>query len=217
MPIRPLFVVVPAALVMAGLACVTVAIAQGEETGPPAFAHVAPPLGDSMFDGLDFPLVGEQLAQAAPPATPGAPNTSARPPRPPFSPQKMCLEMTAHRAGHLAYLKERLDLKPEQMAAWNAFEKASTDVIAKSKARCASMPTEIKKDAPPSFTDRLTRRETMMKARLDNLEAVKPSLLALYAALTPEQKEIFDRPPMGRMGMHGDWRGRHRPHPHWQH
>ena len=43
----------------------------------------------------------------------------------------------------------------------------------------------------------------MMKTRLESLEAVKPSLMALYAALTPEQKAILDRPMMG-----GHHRGR---------
>jgi hypothetical protein len=56
---------------------------------------------------------------------------------------------------------------------------------------------------PPSFADRFTRREERMKTRLESLEAVKPSLMALYAMLTPEQKAILDRPMMG-----GHHRGR---------
>jgi hypothetical protein len=146
-----------------------------------------------------------QLAQAAPPAAmpPAAGGGPADKGRmghemPAFSPQKMCVERVARRAGNRAYLKERLDLKPEQMALWNNFEKAANDVTAKDKARCASLPTEIK--TPPSIVDRMTMREQFMKARLDSLEAVKPSLQALYASLTPEQKEILDRPMM--MGRH---------------
>ena len=46
----------------------------------------------------------------------------------------------------------------------------------------------------------------MMKTRLESLEAVKPSLMALYAKLTPEQKAILDRPKM--MGGHGHHHGR---------
>jgi hypothetical protein len=49
----------------------------------------------------------------------------------------------------------------------------------------------------------------MMKARLAALEATKPSLQALYASLTPEQKAIFDKPSRGMGGMGG---GMHRHH-----
>lgn len=183
------------------------------------------PLGSS-FD------LQPQLAQAAPPAaTPPAagggpaPQTGPMGPMggpgmmghgpmgqgpmggmamPAFSPKDMCTEQVARRIGNRAYLKARLDLKPEQMTLWNTFEKAADEASAKDKARCASLPAEIK--TPPTYMERMTMREEMMKARLAALEAVKPSLQALYAALTPEQKAIFDKPM--RMGMGG----MHRPH-----
>jgi len=118
---------------------------------------------------------------------------------PAFSPKDMCSEQVARRIGNRAYLKARLDLKPEQMTLWNNFEKAADEASAKDKARCATLPAEIK--TPPSYIERMTMREEMMKARLAALEAVRPSLQALYAALTPEQKAIFDKPM--RMGMGG--------------
>jgi hypothetical protein len=183
MPIRPLFLAVPTALVAAaGLAWVTSATA---------------------FDG--GPDTAPQVAQASPPATTppaGRPDDRMRPA---FSPQKMCVEHVARKIGVRAYLKARLDLKPEQMQAWNAFEKAADGVSAKDKARCASLPTERKER--PNFADRFNQREAMMKSRLDSIEAVKPSLLALYAELTPDQKQILDRPMMA--GHHG-WHGHHR-------
>jgi hypothetical protein len=99
------------------------------------------------------------------------------------------------RIGNRAYVKSRLDLKPEQLSAWNTFEKAADEASSKEKAKCASLPTEMK--TPPNFADRFNRREERMKTRLESLEAVKPSLMALYAALTPEQRAILDRPMMG--------------------
>lgn len=179
----------------------------------------------------DTPLGGtvdlqSQLAQAPPAAGGPAPQTGPMGPgmggpgmmghgpmgqgpmsgmaMPAFSPKDMCTEQVARRIGNRAYLKARLDLKPEQMTLWNNFEKAADEASAKDKARCASLPTEIK--TPPSYMERMTMREEMMKARLAALEAVKPSLQALYTALTPEQKAIFDKPM--RMGMGG----MHRPH-----
>ena len=150
-----------------------------------------------------------QTAQAAPPAAmpPAAGGGATQPKaeqRRAFNPRNMCFERTARKIGARAYLKARLDLKPEQLTAWNAYEKAADDVSAKDKARCASLPTEVKE--PPKFTDRLNMRETMMKARLESLEAVKPSLTTLYATLTPEQQALFDRPMMGghdRKRWHG--------------
>jgi hypothetical protein len=130
-----------------------------------------------------------------------------RPQRPAFNPRNMCVERMAHKVGQRAYLKARLDLKPEQMTAWNAFEKAADEVTAKDKVRCATLPTEIKER--PKFADRMNMREAMMKSRFESMEAVKPSLMTLYAALTPDQQALFDRPPMGHGGPHRPhWHGR---------
>ncbi len=154
-----------------------------------------------------------QLAQAAPPAAtpPAAGGGSDRPADRPmermmhdmraFSPKDMCIEHVARRIGNRAYLKARLDLKPEQVPLWNSFEKAADEASAKDKARCASLPTELK--TPPNFMDRMTMREGFMKSRLETLETVKPSLQALYASLTSEQKAILDKPMMmGRFRRH---------------
>lgn len=153
-----------------------------------------------------------QVAQAAPPAAPppaaggGAAPKADRPARPAFNPRSMCMERTAHKVGMRAYLKTRLDLKPEQTTAWNAYEKAADDVTAKDKVRCASLPTEMKEQ--PKFADRMNMRETRMKSRYESFEAVKPSLMALYAALTPEQQALFDRPMGdGHRGPHRHSRG----------
>jgi hypothetical protein len=159
----------------------------------------------AAFDG-GFETPAPRLAQAAPPAAPPPPAAGkqggtgpdrATGPRMMHdrSPKDMCVEHVARRIGDRAYLKARLDLKPEQMPLWSAFEKAADEASAKDKVRCASLPAEAK--TPPNFMERFNRREDMMKARVESLEAVKPSLQALYAALTPEQKAILDKPAMG--------------------
>jgi len=138
---------------------------------------------DADFD--DMP----EIAQAAPPTPPHAGRA--------FSPKAMCQDMTARRIGDRAYLKARLELKPEQMAAWTAFEKAADEASAKESARCATLPAEMKD--MPNVVERMTMREDMMKARLASIQSVKPALQALYAVLTPEQKTIIDRPMRGPM------------------
>ncbi|MCF8531880.1 MAG: Spy/CpxP family protein refolding chaperone [Reyranella sp.] len=146
------------------------ATAAGLAFACPAFAL------DSDFDMLE-------IAQAAPPAA-AAGRT--------FSPKSMCQDMLARRIGNRAYIKARLELKPEQMTAWNAFEKASDEANTKSNARCAALPAEMKDR--PNYVDRLSMEEDAMKARVASIEAVKPTLVALYAVLTPEQKATLDKP-----------------------
>jgi len=176
MSIRPAYLAVPAALVAAvGLAWLTSATAF-----------------DGGFDGAP------RLAQAAPP-----PPSPRRPAAMPIAPyvcapfrQGDVEEHIARRIGNRAYLKERLDLKGDQLSAWDTFQKTADEASAKEKAKCASLPTEMK--TQPSFADRFTRREERMKSRLESLEAVKPSLMALYDKLTPEQKAIPRSPDDGR-------------------
>ncbi len=188
MRVRAFFVAVPTALVAAaGLAWLTSAAAS-----------------NGGFDGAP------QIAQANPPAaTPPAAGGPDRPGpermMPKFSPKQFCEERIARRVGARAYLKEKLDLKPDQMSAWEAFQKAADAASAKEKAKCAALPTEVPK-TPPSFADRMNLRDERMKSRLESFESVKPTLLALYDKLTPEQKEVLDRPMMGP--MHGG-RARH--------
>lgn len=165
-----------------------------------ALAGPATALG-ADFDG------GIELAQATPPAatppaTPPAAGERGRPMRA-FSPQDMCKDRVARRIGDRAYLKAKLDLKAEQMAAWNNFEKAADEASVKATAYCATLPTEMKDR--PSYVQRLTMEENAMKARISTIEAVKPSLAALYDVLNPEQKAALDRaggPGFHRMGGH---------------
>lgn len=185
MRVRRLFLAVPPALVaVAGLAWLTSATASnGGVDGAPQIAQATPP--------------------AAPPPAAGGPERTM----PEFSPKSFCEERIARRVGARAYLKEKLDLKPDQMSAWDAFQKAADAASAREKAKCAALPTEIPK-TPPSFADRLNRREERIRSRLESVESVKPTLLALYDKLTPEQREVLDRPMMGR--HHGG------PDRHWR-
>jgi hypothetical protein len=145
-----------------------------------------------------------ELAQA-PPAPPPPPAAGPerrgdrRADRPAFNPKQMCLDQIARRAGNRTYIKIRLELKPEQMTAWDAFAKASDEADVKDTARCNALPTEMKER--PNYVDRLTREEDMMKARVERIEAVKPSLTAFYNTLTPDQKTVLDRPRPMMAGM----------------
>lgn len=190
MRIRAFFLTTPIALVaVTGLSLVISASAMASDAG--------------QISGSD-----SLMAQAAPtpPATPpGARAFGERRERLAFSPRAMCQEQVARRVGFRAYLKTKLDLKPEQMAAWSAFETAADEATAKQTTRCAAMAAEVK--TPPTFSDRLNMREEAMKSRLASIEAVKPSMLALYNTLTPEQKVVLDRPMGGFGGGFGSGHG----------
>jgi hypothetical protein len=71
------------------------------------------------------------------------------------------------------------------------------EASAKDKARCATLPQE--QATAMSYVDRQNMREQFLKLRLEALQATKPALQALYASLTPEQKEIMDQPRGHRM------------------
>jgi len=178
---RPLLLAAPVAL-MAGLVLAM-----------PASAAVGSVLDDDLLE----------LAQATPP-TPPAAGPERRDRMASFNPRAFCLDRVARRAGNRTYLKIKLDLKADQMAAWDAFAKASDAADVKDTARCNALPSEMKER--PNYVDRLGMEEAYMKARVERIEAVKPSLTALYNTLSPEQKASLDRPrPMG--GMMGHHRG----------
>lgn len=146
-----------------------------------------------------------ELAQTTPPTnpppSPGGPGGPDHREHRAMNPKAFCLDQIARRAGNRAYIRLRLDLKADQMAAWNAFAKASDDADVKDVARCNALPTELKEK--PSYVERLTMEENVMKARIERIDAVKPSLQALYETLSPEQKAVLDSPrPMGRGSMH---------------
>lgn len=180
---RPLLLAAPSALMAAlvgGLALAT-----------PASAAVGSILDDDLLE----------LAQATPPATPPAAGPERRDRMANFNPKAFCLDRVARRAGNRTYLKIKLDLKADQVAAWDAFAKASDAADVKDTARCNALPSEMKER--PSYVDRLGMEEAYMKSRVERIEAVKPSLTALYETLSPEQKAVLDRPrPMGGMRGH---------------
>jgi hypothetical protein len=102
-----------------------------------------------------------------------------------FSPKAFCEDRIARRIGP-GLPQGQARSQGRSGLGWDAFQKAADDASAKEKAKCASLPTEMK--TPPSFPDPPDRQEEMMKSRLESIQAVKPTLMALYDKLSPEQK-----------------------------
>jgi hypothetical protein len=115
---------------------------------------------------------------------------------------QMCQDMYAHKVGELAFLETKLSLTPAQTPLFARWKQVSLDTARSHSQTCADRPMR-KAGERPTILDRLSREETMLKSRLSDIQAERPALSALYAALTPQQQEEFGHGGMGRMGRMG--------------
>ena len=125
---------------------------------------------------------------------------------------QMCQDMYAHKVGELAFLETKLSLTGAQAPLFARWKQASLQVAKQHEGECATR----ERREPGQRRDmmaRLSMEETMLKRRLADIDAERPSLSALYAALNPEQKQEFGHAAMramgGRMGMMMGMMGRH--------
>ncbi len=111
-----------------------------------------------------------------------------------------CTEHHAIRAAHLAYLEVKLNLTDQQRDLWNKWRQARLEAANQYRAACVEHQAKAKR---PTAVEWEARREKFLTAELRQLEAERPALAALYDALTPEQRVLFD--------------ASHRPHLAWGH
>jgi len=140
------------------------------------------------------------LAQPAPPM-PAAADASAQQARKPGDWQE---RRQAHMAQRANTLKAQLKLTPEQEPAWTAFMAVMQP--AERPARLDRLDRkEMEKLTTPERIDRMRAMRVQHTAEADRRgEAIK----TFYAALTPEQKKIFDAQALGMRGKNGprgDW------------
>ena len=109
------------------------------------------------------------------------------------------------RAAHLAALKDKLKLAPEQEAAWNAFASAGQPGMNRTGGDRPAMRAEF---AMLSTPERVDRMQAMAEARSTRMAERAEAIKAFYAQLTEEQKKVFDAEAMT---------GRHRGHHHRHH
>ena len=119
---------------------------------------------------------------------------------------QFCKDMYARKVGELAFLEAKLSLTAIQQPLFDHWKQASLDVAKQNQDACAGR-EDRKPGQRPSVVDRLNMEETMLKKRLANIDAEKPSLTAFYDSLSPQQKQEFGRSAMhgmeGRMHMMG--------------
>lgn len=105
----------------------------------------------------------------------------------------------------LDQLKAALNLQPNQLDAWNAFE-----ARAKAQIEQAAKMREAMRNFQGDSQALADQRVAWMKQRAQAAEELNALRKNLYATLTPEQKATFDqfRPGPGGMAGYGPGRGR---------
>lgn len=101
-----------------------------------------------------------------------------------------------YRAARQAKLAESLKLTPAQQPVWQAFVASMNPQQGERAGQRLSREQRAALTAP----QRLERRIAMQKQRTARMEARLSALNSLYAALTPEQRKVFDEQKMGRHG-----------------
>lgn len=142
--------------------------------------------------------------QAAP-----MPGLGAAPP-PPMdqdmrAPGGFCENLYARKAGEIAFLEAKLQLNPSQQPLFARWKEVSLDTAKRREGNCGARLERRRAGQGPDMMDRLAREEDMLRTRLADIQAERPSLSALYASLTPAQKEEFSQLSRHGMGkrMHG--------------
>jgi hypothetical protein len=127
---------------------------------------------------------------------------------------QFCKDMYARKVGELAFLGAKLSLTANQEPLFDHWKQARLDIAKQHQDACSSHEMHKPGDRP-GLVDRMNTEETMLKKRIADLDAEKPSLTAFYDSLTPAQKQEFGRAAMRRraerMHMMVGMMGRPRP------
>lgn len=115
--------------------------------------------------------------------------------------EQICRDLYAGKVGELAFLEAKLSLDARQAPLFARWKQASLDIAKQHEADCAGKTARHvgPRGQRPSVVDRMTLEEDLLKRRLSDIQAERPALAALYGALTPVQKEEFQRNDMHRM------------------
>ena len=129
---------------------------------------------------------------AAPPPESGSPRGAMRE----GGREQICRDVYAGKAGELAFLEAKLSLDARQAPLFARWKQASLEIAKQNEGDCAGPRRDLRR---PSVVDRMTLEEGLLKKRLADIQAERPSLTALYNALTPAQKEEFSHSDTRRM------------------
>ncbi|MGX9217441.1 Spy/CpxP family protein refolding chaperone [Massilia varians] len=109
------------------------------------------------------------------------------------------------RAARQAKLAESLKLTPAQQPVWQAFVASMTPP---QKGERAGQRLNKEQRTALTAPQRLERRIALQKERTARMEARLSALNSLYAALSPEQRKVFDEQQQRRGGRHHGGHGK---------
>jgi hypothetical protein len=144
------------------------------------------------------PILVAQNQAPAPSALAGAP-----PPGPDGRLRRrgeMCENLYAHKAGEIAFLEAKLQLNASQQPLFARWKDSSLEIAKRHAGDCNVRIENRRAGQRPDMMDQLGREEDMLKTRLADIQAERPSLTALYASLSPAQKEEFAHAARRGMG-----------------
>jgi hypothetical protein len=110
------------------------------------------------------------------------------------SPQQMCVDRLARRAGFVASIGFKLNLTPDQKPLWDKVVTATQGAQDTQRKLCDALPASADDRGKETVIDRMKHREQMLQAQLQAMQQTEPAVQALYDKLTPEQKAIVDHP-----------------------
>jgi hypothetical protein len=111
---------------------------------------------------------------------------------------QFCRNISAFKAGELAFLETKLQLTASEQPLFARWGDISMDIAKRHEADCDRRVERLRAGQSHDMMERLDREEDRLKTRLADIQAERPALSALYAALDPAQKEDFGR--AARMG-----------------
>ena len=113
---------------------------------------------------------------------------------------EMCENLYARKAGEIAFLEAKLQLTGAQQPLFARWKDISLDLAKRHQGDCSARVARARTGQRPDMMEQLGREEEMLKTRIADIQAVRPSLTALYASLTPAQKDDFARAARRGMG-----------------
>lgn len=114
--------------------------------------------------------------------------------------EQVCKFLYARKAGELAFLEAKLSLSASQAPLFTRWKQASLDLAKQHEGDCSARKRLVEaRGKRLSVVDRLALEEDLLKRRLSDIQTERPALSALYAALTPAQKQEFGQDDLRRM------------------
>lgn len=105
-----------------------------------------------------------------------------------FSVAEGCFDVVARRAALRAYLKARLNLNSEQLAAWQDYENAASESEADERQACSNLTA---KPGNQTVDQRMDTMEEMLARRLAQARKVGAPLRKVVATLSPDQLQFL--------------------------